>query len=97
MSLLGLVLSVLGQFMLAMFQFMLVAFSGGALANSNKLSSWKMSVLNASLYMLPAISVMTAAALIYFYASESPYLSYKWHLLPLGATVVYFVFAVKNN
>lgn len=97
MSLLGLVLSVIGLLMLALFQFMLVAFSGGGLANGNKLSSWTMSVLNISIYLLPALSVITAAALIYFYISHSPYLSLKWHFLPLTTTVAYYVFVMNQK
>ena len=97
MSLLGLVLSVIGQLMFAMFQFMLIAFSAGGLANGNKLSSWKMSVLNVSIYFIPALSVVTAAALIYFYVSHSPYLSLKWHFLPLATTVAYLVFVTNQK
>ncbi|MES2674006.1 MAG: hypothetical protein V4660_07170 [Pseudomonadota bacterium] len=97
MSLLGLVLSVIGLLMLALFQFMLVAFSGGGLANGNKLSSWTMSVLNISIYLLPALSVFTAAALIYFYVSDSAYLSLKWHFLPLSATVAYYIFVMNQK
>lgn len=97
MSLLSLVLSVIGLLMLAMFQFMLVAFSAGGLANGNKLSAWKMSVLNVSIYLIPALSVITAAALIYFYVSHSPYLSLKWHFVPLAVTVIYIVFVTNQT
>lgn len=97
MSLLGLILSVVGLLMFAMYQFMFVVFAGAGLANGNNLSKRKIAVLDACMYLVPSITVLTAGALIYFYTTDSNYLSYKWYLLPLATSATYFFFVMKKN
>lgn len=97
MSLLGLILSVVGLLMFAMYQFMFVVFAGAGLANGNNLSKRKIAVLDTCMYLVPSITVLTAGALIYFYTTDSHYLSYKWYLLPLATSAAYFFFVMKKN
>lgn len=92
MAITWVIIGSIGQLMVAMFLFMLVAFSAGGIANGNSLSKRQMSVLNLSIYALPATCLLSAGIVIYFYCTGASVIAFWWHLLPLGATVAYLLF-----
>lgn len=98
MSLIALIVGLFLQLIFAVFQLMAVIFIGGVAANGTALYPWQMSVLNASIFLLPSLSIVVSCLLIFLYKTESPYLSYWWHIIPLLALCLYiiFVFAVSE-
>ncbi len=95
MSLFWVVCSVVAQLSLAMVLFMLVAFSAGGIANEGGVSARDMLVLNASLYVLPLLCLVSAGLMVHGYLSGASARTYWWHLLPIPAAVAYVIFALS--
>lgn len=95
MSLFWVVFSVVAQLGLAMMLFLLVAFSGGGIANQDKVSESVILVLDVSLYVLPLLCVISAGLMIHGYLSGASARTYWWHLLPMPAAIAYLVFALS--
>ena len=55
-----LILGTIGQLLLAYFLFMVVVFSGAGIANGNNLGKLQLMLLNLSMYVLPAVCVLSA-------------------------------------
>lgn len=94
MSLFWVVVSVMAQLGLAMMLFLLVAFSGGGIANQDKVSKSVILALDVSLYVLPLLCFVSAGLIVYGYLSGASARTYWWHLLPLPAAVAYLAFAI---
>ena len=67
MSMTVLVVGVAAQVVLAFMQFMMVVFSAAGTMNTRDLSRGHSNILNACMWVLPSISVATAALLIVGY------------------------------
>ena len=95
MSLIGVVIGTFAQLCFAFFLFMLTAFAGGGYANGNSLKPLQLAILDLSLYLLPALCVISAGIVIVLYRQDAGAGSYFWYLLPVIGTVMYFVYT--NN
>ena len=73
------------------FGFMLVAFSGGGLASDNSLGKRRIGILNLSLFLLPALCVLSACIVIWLHWRGGA-ISYAWYALPLVTTVFYVAY-----
>ena len=82
------------QLMLALFLFMLVAFSAGGIGNGVALGKVQLAIFNLSVFTLPALCVLSAGIVVYLHMHGGSASSYWWYVMPLGATVVYLVYAV---
>ncbi|GLQ90248.1 hypothetical protein [Dyella flagellata] len=82
------------QLMLALFLFMLVVFSAGGLANGASLGKLQMGILNLSIYLLPALCVLSALIVLYLQWHGGSAMSYWWYTMPLVATVLYLAYAI---
>ncbi|MFN7444715.1 MAG: hypothetical protein ACK5RC_06000 [Curvibacter sp.] len=95
MSLFWVVCGVVAQLSLGCVLFMLVAFSAGGIANAGGVSPRDMLLLNAALYVLPLLCLVSAGLIVYGYVSGASARTYGWHLLPLPAAVAYILFALS--
>lgn len=95
MSLLWVVLGVIGQAFLGFFLFMLAIFAGGGVANGNALAGWQMSLLNASIFVLPGLSAVSIIMLIHGWLHQGGASAYIWHLLPLAGAAIYIAFVLQ--
>ncbi len=95
MSFFGVVLSVIVQLALAFMLFLLVAVSGAGIANGAKLDKTRLLVLDASLYLLPLLCLVSAWLIVQGYRAGASAHTYWWHLLPIPAAVAYLVFALS--
>ncbi|MDP3699597.1 MAG: hypothetical protein Q8R72_01680 [Hylemonella sp.] len=95
MSFFWMVLSVVAQLGLAMMLFLLVAFSGGGIANQDKVSKGVLLVIDVSLYVLPLLCFISAGLMVHAYLSGASARGFWWHLLPLPAAIAYLVFAIS--
>ena len=92
MSLTVLIIGCFLQFMFAGFQAMFVIFSASGAVNTHTIKGIKLTLLNASIFVLPLASVITVILLITFYVSNSPYLTNWWHAFPVALSIVYLVY-----
>ncbi|QEY15907.1 hypothetical protein D0C16_07945 [Cellvibrio sp. KY-GH-1] len=98
MSLTWVIIGSIAQLMLAFFLFMLVVFSAAGIANNNEaLKPIHLTLLNLSIYLLPALCLISAGVVIYEYRNGGSAIAYWWYLLPVVAAVVYLVYAVNLN
>lgn len=88
-------LGTLGQLMLALFLFMLVAFSAGGLGAGARLGKTELRILNLSIYLLPALCVLSAAIVVGLYLRGGSAASYGWYALPLVGAALYIAYAVR--
>ena len=95
MSLVWVVVGTFAQLCFAFFLFMLAAFAGGGYANGNSLKPMQLAILNLSLYLLPALCVISAGIVIALYRHDAGAGSYLWYCLPIIGTVIYFTYT--NN
>lgn len=95
MSLVWVVIGTFTQLCFAFFLFMLAAFAGGGYANGNSLKPIQVAILDLSLYLLPALCVISAGVVIMLYRSDAGAVAYLWYLLPVIGTVIYFLYT--NN
>jgi hypothetical protein len=84
----------IAQLMLALFLFMVVVFSAGGIANGTSLDKFQLGVLNLSMYLLPALCVLSALVVVYLQWRGGGAMSYWWYAMPLVATMLYLVYAV---
>lgn len=82
------------QLMLALFLFMLVVFSASGIAHGAALDKLQMGLLNLSMYLLPALCVLSALIVVYLHWHGGSAMSYWWYTMPLAAAVLYLVYAV---
>ncbi len=87
-------LGTLGQLMLAYFLFMVVAFSAGGLVNGARLRKTELRILDLSIYLLPALCVLSAAIVIGLYLRGGSAACYGWYALPLAGAAWYVAYAV---
>lgn len=99
MSLALLVVGVLAQCVFAGVQAMLVIFSGAGIANSPEgpTPAYFEPLFRAALIGLPAVSLLTAAGLVYLYVTRSPLYSQGWHVAPLLTLSLYMAWALWAN
>ena len=95
MSLAMVVAGVLGQLFLGFSLFMLAIFAGGGVANGNSLAGWQMSILNASMFVLPGLSAVSIILLIHAWLHQGSASANWWHLLPLAGTAIYIAFVLQ--
>jgi hypothetical protein len=84
----------IAQLLLALLLFMFVVFSASGIANAGSLSKLQLGILNASLYLLPALCVLSAIIVVYLQRHGGSAMSYWWYTMPLMATVLYLVYAI---
>jgi len=84
----------IAQLMLALFLFMVVVFSAGGIANGASLDKFQLGILNASMYVLPALCVLSALIVVYLQWHGGGAMSYWWYAMPLAATVLYLAYAI---
>ena len=81
------------ELMLAGFLFMLVVFSAGGMANGIALGKLEVAILDLSMVLLPGLCLASAGYVVYLHAHGGSASSYRWYLLPVAATVLYFLYA----
>jgi hypothetical protein len=84
----------IAQALLALFLYMLVIFSAGGIANAITLNKLQMGVLNASIYLLPALCALSAIIVLYLHRTGGSAMSYCWYAMPLVGTVMYLAYVV---
>ncbi|HET6805297.1 MAG TPA: hypothetical protein VFH59_07660 [Frateuria sp.] len=82
------------QLMLAGFLFMMVVFSASGIGNGVVLGRLQLAIFNASVFVLPALCVLSAGIVVYLHLHGGGASSYAWYAMPLGAMAVYLVYAV---
>ncbi len=98
MSITWVIIGSIAQLMLAFFLFMLVVFSAAGIANNNEaLKPIHLTLLNLSIYLLPALCLISAGVVIYQYRSGGSAIAYWWYLLPVVSAAIYLVYAVNLN
>lgn len=84
----------IAQLMLALFLFMLVVFSASGIANGVSLGKLQLGILNASMFVLPALCVLSAIIVLYLQWNGGSAVSYGWYAMPLAATALYVIYAI---
>jgi len=82
------------QLMLAVFLFMMVVFSAAGIGNGIALGKTQLAIFNLSMFVLPALCVVSAGVVVYPHLHGGGASSYWWYAMPLGAMAVYFAYAV---
>jgi len=82
------------QLMLAVFLFMMVVFSAAGIGNGVPLGKTQLAIFNLSVFVLPALCVVSAGVVVYLHLHGGGASSYWWYAMPLGAMAVYFAYAV---
>lgn len=85
-------LGTIGQLVLAYLLFMLVAFSAGGLVNGVRLGKVELRVLNLSIYLLPAMCVLSAGIVLGLHLLGGGVASYGWYVLPLVGMLLYVAY-----
>jgi hypothetical protein len=83
----------LTQLMLAGFLFMMVVFSASGIGNGVVLGRLQLTILNVSVFVLPALCVLSAGIVVYLHVHGGGATSYWWYAMPLGAMAMYLVYA----
>ncbi|MBE1159920.1 hypothetical protein [Dyella acidiphila] len=76
---------------------MLVVFSASGIANGPQLSKIQLAILTASMYVLPALCVLSAIIVVYLHRHGGSAMSYWWYAMPPAATVLYLAYALTLN
>lgn len=92
MSLGWTLLGTIGQLALANFMFMLAVFTGGGLASTTSRSRSVLRVLDLSMYLLPALCVLSAAIVICLHWLGGSAASYAWYAMPLVGALLYVAY-----
>ncbi|MEP6897848.1 MAG: hypothetical protein ABI870_04905 [Rhodanobacter sp.] len=87
-------LGTMGQLMLAYFLFMVVVFSAGGIANGARLGKFHSGMLTLSIYLLPALCLVSAGIVLYLHGHAGSAASYWWYAMPLAATALYLAYAI---
>lgn len=90
-------LGTIGQLMLAYFLFMVVIFSAGGVANDAQLSNFHLRILTLSIYLLPALCLVSAGIVLYLHGHAGSAASYWWYAMPLAAAALYLAYAIALN
>ncbi|NWO05974.1 MAG: hypothetical protein HLX50_09830 [Alteromonadaceae bacterium] len=91
MSLTGVILGTVGQLMLAFILFMFSIFMGAGVANTAELQPWQLRVLDAAIYALPGVCVLTAAGVMAAYLAGASAQHYHWYWVSPGIAALYVV------
>ena len=92
MSLVWTVIGTVLELMFANFSFMAVIFAGAGMANGRTLSGIELGILNLSIFILPAVSVISAMIVIYLHWRGATASAYWWYAVPLVLLVLYLGF-----
>ena len=92
MSLGWTLLGTLGQLALANFMFMLAVFAGGGLASGTSRSKSVLRVLDLSMYLLPALCVLSAGIVICLHWLGGSAASYAWYAMPPVGALSYVAY-----
>lgn len=92
MSMVGLVVGVVAQLVFAFMQFMMVVFSAAGTMNTRELTPGQGRILDRCMWLVPGVSVVTAALLVVGYLTRASWLSNAWHLLPIATAALYFAY-----
>ena len=95
MTLPGLLVSLVGQVMLAGLLFMVVVISGTGVGNRRPLSPSESTVIDASLWGLPALCVAAGVVLVVLYALNVGPVAYALHLVPIAAAAAYLFYVLS--
>ena len=87
-------LGTVGELVLAAFLFMGVVFSAGGLGAGAPLGRFELRILNLSVYLLPALCVLSAGIVICLHLRGGSAASYGWYALPLVAVAPYVAYAL---
>ncbi|OOG55443.1 hypothetical protein [Rhodanobacter sp. C03] len=90
-----LIFGTIAQLMLAYFLFMVVVFSAAGMGNTASLGRLQLAILNLSMYVLPALCVLSAGIVLYLYKHGASAASYWWYALPLAATALYLIYVIS--
>lgn len=74
---------------------MAVIFSGAGAANSGELNRQQISIINACIFALPAVSVVTSGIVILLYARGGNASCYWWHGVPILVFIGYIIYIVS--
>jgi hypothetical protein len=94
MSLGWTVVGTIAQLMLALFLFMLVVFSASGVANDGSLGKFQLGILNLSIFLLPALCVLSALIVCMLHWRGAGAMAYWWYALPLVGTAVYLGYVI---
>ncbi|MFC1750679.1 hypothetical protein ACFL2V_17950 [Pseudomonadota bacterium] len=72
--------------------FLMAAFGGGAAANTPTINKFGMWILDLSILVLPASSIISVIGLWYAYSHDYAQVYYSWAVLPVGLIVLYMLF-----
>ena len=89
MSLGWTLLGAIGQLVLANFMFMPAVFIGGGAASGTSRSKSVLRVLDLSMYLLPALCVLSAGIVICLHGLGGSAMSYGWYAMPLVGALLY--------
>ncbi len=92
MSLVWTVIGTILELMFANFSLMAVVFAGGGLANGRTLSGIELGILNLSIFVLPAVSVICTMIVIYLHWRGATASAYWWYAVPLVVLALYLGF-----
>jgi len=95
MSLVWVVVGSFMQMVLALFLFMMAAFAGGGVVSGRNLPKWQIAILDLSIYLLPALCLISAGVVIFKYLNGGSNAAFWWYLLPIVASVIHLTFTTK--
>ena len=70
------------------------SFSAGALANGGSLGRLQLAIVNAALFGLPVLSVLSAGIVTYLHLHGGGRQSYWWYAMPLAGAALYIAYAM---
>jgi len=94
MSFIWTLLGTIGQLALAGFLFVYVGFSGASIADRHNPGPLVLSLLDASIYVVPGVCVVSAALVIYLHHPGASAAAYAWYLPPVLLGAAYVVWSV---
>jgi len=95
MSLVWVVIGTIFQLCLAGFLFMLVMFSAGGIESTNTLTKVQSWIFTVSVYLLPALCLISAWLVIHSYRSGGGSDAYWWYAMPIVGAVTYGIYALS--
>ena len=89
----------IAQLVLAPFLFMVVVFSASGIANSASLDKLALGILNLSMYLLPALCVLSALIVMYLHGHGGRAVSYWWYAMPFAGPLIYlgYIFTISRH
>jgi chromate transport protein ChrA len=95
MSLKIIIIGVLLQLCFAFCQFLAAVFWSSAIANKIELEGIHGAIINSSLLVLPAISVVTCILMVALYLMDSEHLTNWIHLFPVITFALYIAYSTQ--